>query len=129
MADLSWSDKFLMLTAFAASYGESGKYGSYGKSGPGPEMAVLARLLWHCNYETRQCNPSYDTLALALGMSRRTAMRAVKQLVEGGWISRPRAEPNEWGAPAGSYGFNWDRKDSPPARHRPCGRRLAVKIS
>jgi hypothetical protein len=73
---------------------------------------VAARLLDHCNTKTGRYDPSYQTVADAIGYSRRHVMRAVRGLVAAGWISIKCKRPvgrlaltnsgsheKEWGVP------------------------------
>jgi len=48
---------------------------------------VGIKVAMYLNFGTGQCNPSYVTIANALGgMSERTVQRAVKSLESGGWL-------------------------------------------
>jgi hypothetical protein len=54
------------------------------------EKRVASALIDHFNKQTRQCDPSLDTLALLLGIHRRTVIRAVNRLVRLKYFRRTR---------------------------------------
>ncbi len=51
------------------------------------KIVATALLLKFRNRETGRCNPSYRTVADVIGMSRDTAMDAVKELVAAGYLT------------------------------------------
>lgn len=57
-------------------------------------LGLAARIVAHClaldfnNNRTMQCDPSHAELAKVLGKSEDTAKRAIRELVEAGWIAR-----------------------------------------
>jgi len=53
---------------------------------------VLAQLMDHRNKTTGQCNPRETSLAEELGISRRTVLRALKELRCVGWIQAKRGQ-------------------------------------
>jgi Helix-turn-helix domain len=64
---------------------------------------IAARLLDHLNSASGRCFPSYDTLGKGIGMSRRTAMKAVKELERKGIVvvrrrSAADAKAKGWGS-------------------------------
>jgi len=50
------------------------------------KIVATALLLKFRNSETGQCNPSYQTVAEVIGMSRDTVMDAVKELKAAGYL-------------------------------------------
>lgn len=66
---------------------------------------VMGRLLFHLNVGSDQCTPSFETLARGAGMARRTAVRAVRELRDSGWVASGRSG-------SGSYRLAFDRAES-----------------
>jgi hypothetical protein len=67
---------------------------------------AAAKLLDHRNTKTGRCDPSYARLGKGIGVSRRAAMDAVKQLNEAGIVKiQPRGGPN--GQRSNSFDFDW----------------------
>jgi hypothetical protein len=57
---------------------------------PGTEKRVAAAIIDHYNRKTGQCDPSLDTIAKLLGVSRRTVIRAISALVQKGYFHKTR---------------------------------------
>jgi hypothetical protein len=79
---------------------------------------IAARLLDHSNGSTGRCNPSYQTLARGAGLTRRRAMKAVKELEWFGLISvlrtsRAEAKGRFSGLPSNNFTINWARGQHP----------------
>jgi hypothetical protein len=78
-------------------------------------VEVAMRLLDHLNTSSKQCNPSYSTLAVATGLNRDTVITSVAALEAAGFLSVCRAlEPGEparkgQALPSNSFTFNFDR--------------------
>ncbi len=53
------------------------------------ERACAVRLALFLNIDQRECAPSYDGIAKALAVSKRTAIRLVAALMERGWLAEP----------------------------------------
>lgn len=53
-----------------------------------PERSVMAILILHRNGESGRCDPGLGTIAKASGLGRRTVMRSLNVLEEGGWVER-----------------------------------------
>jgi hypothetical protein len=58
-----------------------------------PKLGYVAKLvacflLWYLNRQTRDCFPSYQTIADGIGVNRRTAMRGVTELKTRGYLRR-----------------------------------------
>jgi hypothetical protein len=86
-----------------------------GRSQTGSTIAVAARLLDHYNSQTGLCCPSLETLAKAVGISKRQVGRCVDLLAERGWINKQQRRDN-----SSLYGLNWGRirvnvRDDEPA--------------
>jgi DNA-binding MarR family transcriptional regulator len=56
----------------------------------GTEMRVAAAIIDHFNRKTGQCDPSLDSIAKLLGVSRRTVIRANGSLVQKGYFDKTR---------------------------------------
>jgi DNA-binding MarR family transcriptional regulator len=56
----------------------------------GTEMRVAAAITDHFNRKTGQCDPSLDSIAKLLGVSRRTVIRAIGSLVQKGYFDKTR---------------------------------------
>lgn len=67
--------KVTLLTKWRVAMAILSRYGGSGTTGVG------LRLLDHYNSKSGRCDPSYERLARATGMSRRNAMRCVERLV------------------------------------------------
>lgn len=76
-----------------------------------PTTTIAWRLLDHFNAKTRQCNPSFATLANGAGVDRRTAIRAVKRLEKDGWIAVEHRGPGVKGRrnTSNAFTFDWSR--------------------
>jgi hypothetical protein len=70
------------------------------------DRRVGCALLDHYNKKTTQCDPSLDTLAVLVGMSRRSVIRSVNRLVRLGFFRRARHGGNYH---RNSYEPAWDR--------------------
>jgi len=59
-------------------------------------VAVYSWLCYYANFKAQDCFPSITTLALHCGVSRRTIMRAIKQLeqLKAVLIERKKGKPN-----------------------------------
>lgn len=55
---------------------------------PCTAQVVYMWLAYHSDYSTGECYPSYSTLEVETGLSKRTVIRAVKTLVKKGLIKR-----------------------------------------
>lgn len=53
------------------------------------ERACAVRLALFLNIDQRECTPSYDGIAKALAVSKRTAIRLVAGLMRRGWLAEP----------------------------------------
>jgi DNA-binding transcriptional MocR family regulator len=56
----------------------------------GTERRVAAAIIDHYNRKTGQCDPSLDSIAKLLGVSRRTVIRAIGALVQKGYFRKTR---------------------------------------
>ncbi len=54
------------------------------------QRSVAAAILDHYNHKTGQCDPSLDTIAFLVGLSRRTVIRCVNGIVRAGFFRRIR---------------------------------------
>lgn len=69
---------------------------------------VATRLLGHCNTKTGRCDPSYQTIADALGYSRRHVIRSMQRLASAGWVQvHHRGQGRQ--AHSNQFQFRWDR--------------------
>lgn len=71
-----------------------------------PKVSALA-LLEFLNTGTRQCNPTYERLAEAMGIKRRAAIDAVAALAARGWVTIDR--PPRGKRESCSFRFDFDR--------------------
>jgi hypothetical protein len=74
------------------------------RSQTGSTIAVAARLLDHYNSQTGLCCPSLETLAKAVGISKRQVGRCIDVLVEWKWITKQQRYDKST-----LYAFNWRR--------------------
>ncbi|QOZ45516.1 hypothetical protein XH89_20030 [Bradyrhizobium sp. CCBAU 53340] len=71
---------------------------------------VATRLLDHCNTKTGRCDPSYQTIADAIGYSRRHVIRAIQRLASAGWVQvNHRGRGRQ--ARSNQFSFSWQRAD------------------
>jgi Helix-turn-helix domain len=90
--------KWKLALAIAAQYGVAS------------ETLVGMRLLDHYNAKFGRCDPSFATIARAIGIDRRTVIRAVQTLIADGWITkRTRGGGNGGAHVSNSFDFIWDR--------------------
>jgi hypothetical protein len=69
---------------------------------------VAVRLLDHCNTKSGRCDPSYKTIADAIGYSRRHVIRAVACLAAAGWIVTKR-KVTAGRLASNDFAFAWER--------------------
>lgn len=70
------------------------------------DRRVLATILDHFNRRTGQCDPSLETIARLLGISRRTVIRAVKRVVSTGYLKKAKHGGRYY---RNSYAPVWER--------------------
>ncbi|WP_291855411.1 helix-turn-helix domain-containing protein [Bradyrhizobium sp.] len=88
------------------------------------EMRVAAAIVDHFNRDTGQCDPSLESIARLIGVSRRTVIRAVSALEKKGYICRRRHGGNFH---RNQYEPDWNRFQAMEARWR--ARRSPAKKS
>jgi hypothetical protein len=69
---------------------------------------VGTAMIWHANHYTGRCDPSFGTLAYEAGQSRRTVIRAIKELERKG-ILRPQQRWRHGHQTSNAYHLNWNK--------------------